>query len=148
MKEFEWAFKEDVHHDINTILRFRQFIENKIKQLIILISSFRQNYITSYEIVNSLYYSHMKKRSSFRGMIEINDYFSMINYFPKSPYEIFCQPPDIKLPNIVNLEDKIKPTLDYFNKIEQHAENNYQKSLAEVSQDRWSYLEQTLPNQH
>ena len=83
------------------------FLAQTLQELVSNISFFRKNYIYSYSSILYQLETRMKKRQSFKGYPEINDFLSIIKFFPHLPSDIYYQPPDIKLPNIVSLEEQL-----------------------------------------
>ncbi len=107
LKVFQCIFYDSLEREEEKMYSFGDFLERTFQELVSNISFFRKNYIYSYSSILYQLETRMKKRQSFKGHPEINNFLSIIKFFPDLPSDIYCQPPDIKLPNIVSLEEQL-----------------------------------------
>lgn len=108
IKIFEYDFMQYIREELEVIFNFKYRLEDFFQELVKTVSEFRKHYIDTYSHINMKFHDHAKQYSSYNANIKIFDYFSFIRTFPILPYEEHCQPPNLNLPNIVSLEEKIK----------------------------------------
>ena len=107
LSDFQSIFYDSMKREEEIIGSFGKFLERTLQELVSNISFFRKTYIYSYRSILYHLETRMKKRQSYEGYPEIHNFLSIIKYFPDLPSDIYCQPPDIKLPNIVSLEERL-----------------------------------------
>ena len=108
IKTFKYDFMKYIRGELELIFNFKYRLEYIFQELVKIVSEFRKHYIDTYSHINMKFHYHAKQYSSYDANIKIFDYFSLIRTFPILSYEEHCQPPNLNLPNIVSLEEKIK----------------------------------------
>lgn len=107
LNDYQIDFSNSIEEERKLINTFFEFLETTLQELVSTITVFKHNYIYSYGSIRYHLETRMNKRKSFKGYPEINDFILFIKLFPDSASEVYFQPPDIKLPNIANFEEKI-----------------------------------------